>query len=72
MVDINPIFVIELLDVWAIDFIGRLRSSYGIKYIVFAIDYVSKWVEEIVFRTNNGKSIAAFLKLISLYLLTQW
>ena len=28
----NPILVIELFDVWGIDFIGPFVSSYGMKY----------------------------------------
>jgi len=37
-------------------------SSNGMKYIVVAVDYVSKWVEAIAFFYNEGKSVTAFLK----------
>ena len=38
---------VELFDVWGIDFMGPFPKSYDSKYILVAIDYVSKWVEAI-------------------------
>jgi len=32
------------------------------KYILVAVDYVSKWVEAIVLSNNEGKSVTAFLE----------
>jgi len=58
----NPILVIELFDVWGIDFMGPFVSSYGMKYILVAVDYVSKWVEAVALPNNEGKSVTAFLK----------
>ena len=58
----NPTLVIELFDVWGIDFMGPFVSSHGMKYILVAVDYVSKWVEDIVLTNNEGKSVTAFLK----------
>ena len=58
----NPILVIELFDVWSIDFMGPFVSSYGMKYILVAVDYVSKWVEVAALSNNKGKSVTAFLK----------
>ena len=37
---LNPILVIELFDVWGIDFMGPFVSSHGMKYILVAVDYV--------------------------------
>ena len=39
---LNPILVIELFDVWGIDFMGPFFCSYGMKYILVEVDYVSK------------------------------
>ena len=40
----NPILVIELFDVWGIDFMGPFVSSYGMKYILVAVDYYrNRW-----------------------------
>ena len=61
---LNPILVIELFDVWGIDFMGPFMSSHGMKYILVAVDYVSKWVEAIALANNEVKSVIAFLKRI--------
>ena len=57
----NPILVIELFDVWGINFMGPFVSSHGMKYILVAVDYVSKWVEAILLHNNDGKSVTTFL-----------
>jgi hypothetical protein len=36
---------IELFDVWGIDYMGPFLKSKNCKYILVAVDYVSKWVE---------------------------
>ena len=59
---LNPIMVIELFDVWGINFMGPFVSSRGIKYILVVVEYVPKWVEAIVLSNNEGKSVTAFLK----------
>ncbi|GJR25247.1 reverse transcriptase domain-containing protein [Tanacetum coccineum] len=41
----NAIQVCEIFDVWGIDFMGPFPSSHGNKYILVAVDYLSKWVE---------------------------
>ena len=54
--------MIELFDVWGIDFMGPFVSSHGMKYILVAVDYVSKLVEAIALANNEGKSVTTFLK----------
>ena len=56
--------MIELFDVWGIDFMGPFVSSHGMKYILVVVDYVSKWVEVIILANNEGKSVITFLKII--------
>ena len=41
---------------------GPFVSSHGMKYILVAVDYVSKWVEAIALANNEGKSVTSFLK----------
>nr|GEW21264.1 reverse transcriptase domain-containing protein [Tanacetum cinerariifolium] len=41
----NSIQVFENFDIWGIDFMGQFPSSRGNKYILVAVDYLSKWVE---------------------------
>ncbi|XP_070011676.1 uncharacterized protein [Nicotiana sylvestris] len=53
---------IEIFDVWGIDFMGPFVSSCRMKYILVAVDYVSKWVEEVFLPNNEARSVTAFLK----------
>jgi hypothetical protein len=58
----NPILIVEIFDVWGIDFMGPFPSSYGCLYILLAVDYVSKWVEASATKTNDSKVVLSFLK----------
>ncbi|KAJ0759149.1 putative nucleotidyltransferase, Ribonuclease H [Helianthus annuus] len=58
----NPIQVLEIFDVWGIDFMGPFPSSSGNRYILVAIDYVSKWVEAQPLPTNDARVVVRFLK----------
>ena len=58
---LNSILEVELFDVWGIDFMGPFPSSYGNKYILLAVDYVSKWVEVIPTVTCDAKVVLKFL-----------
>ncbi|KAH9793150.1 hypothetical protein KPL71_004433 [Citrus sinensis] len=62
MMPLNPILVVEIFNVWGIDFMGPFPSSFGHQYILVAVDYVSKWVEAIPCRTNDHKVVIGFLK----------
>lgn len=58
----NPILIVEIFDVWSIDFMGPSPNSYGNLYILIAVNYVSKWVEVIACKTNDHKVVVQFLK----------
>ncbi|KAM1242902.1 hypothetical protein ACFX2G_035210 [Malus domestica] len=58
----NPIYYVEIFNVWGIDFMGLFPSSHGFLYILLAVDYVSKWVETKAIRTNDSKVVANFVK----------
>nr|GEX16894.1 hypothetical protein [Tanacetum cinerariifolium] len=58
----NTIQVCEIFDIWGIDFMGPFPSSKGNKYILVAIDYLSKWVEEKALPTNDARVVVKFLK----------
>ncbi|GJV52463.1 reverse transcriptase domain-containing protein [Tanacetum coccineum] len=45
-----------------IDFMGPFPSSNRNKYILVAIDYVSKWVEAQAFPTSDARNVVNFLK----------
>jgi transposase InsO family protein len=51
---LNNIQEVEIFDVWGIDFMGPFPSSYNNKYILVAVDYVSKWVEAIATPTADS------------------
>ena len=55
------ILKVELFDVWGIDSMGPFHSSCGNKYILLAVDYVSKWVEAIPTVTCDAKVVLKFL-----------
>jgi len=61
---LTNILEIEPFDVWGIDFMGPFPSSYGNKYILLAVDYVSKWVEAKATPTSDSKVVLKFLKSI--------
>ncbi|GJU93427.1 reverse transcriptase domain-containing protein [Tanacetum coccineum] len=54
--------VCEIFDVWGIDFMGPFPSSHGNKYILVAVDYLSKWVEAKALPTNDARVVVKFLK----------
>ncbi|GJX29683.1 reverse transcriptase domain-containing protein [Tanacetum coccineum] len=58
----NAIQVCEIFDVWGIDFMGPFPSSRGNRYILVAIDYLSKWVEAKALPTNDARVVVKFLK----------
>lgn len=62
MMPLNPILIVEIFDVWGIDFMGPFPNSFGNLYIRVAVDYVSKWVEAIACKTNDHKVVVQFLK----------
>nr|XP_016512108.1 PREDICTED: uncharacterized protein LOC107829160 [Nicotiana tabacum] len=58
----NPIEEVEVFDVWEIDFMGPFVSSYNNKYVLVAVDYVSKWVEVVALPKNDAKAVIGFLR----------
>nr|GEW46248.1 reverse transcriptase domain-containing protein [Tanacetum cinerariifolium] len=51
----NSIQECKIFDVWGIDFMGPFLSSRGNKYILIAVDYLSKWVEAKAPPTNDTR-----------------
>ena len=52
---------VELFDLWGMYFMGPFPPSFSNLYIFLVIDYVSKWVEAILTRTNDASVVAKFL-----------
>nr|GFA19234.1 reverse transcriptase domain-containing protein [Tanacetum cinerariifolium] len=53
---------LQNFDVWGIDFMGPFPSSKRNKYILVAVDYLSKWVEAKALPTNDARVVVKFLK----------
>jgi hypothetical protein len=56
------ILEVEIFDVWGIDFMGPFPSSGGNKYILVAVDYVSKWIEAVASPTNDTQVVIRMFK----------
>ena len=41
MMPLSLILVVEIFDVWGIDFVGPFSLSFGFEYILVAVDNVS-------------------------------
>nr|GEU43437.1 retrovirus-related Pol polyprotein from transposon 17.6 [Tanacetum cinerariifolium] len=63
--DINENFSLETLgslSSGSIDYMGPFPSSRGNKYILVAVDYLSKWVEAKALPINDARVVVKFLK----------
>nr|GFB04147.1 reverse transcriptase domain-containing protein [Tanacetum cinerariifolium] len=56
------ILLFREFNVKGIDFMGPFPSSKGNKYILVAVDYLSKWVEAKALPTNDTRVVVKFLK----------
>ena len=54
--------MVQIFDVWGIDFMGPFTSSFGNRYILLAMDYVSKWVEAIACPRNDASTMVGFIQ----------
>ena len=59
---LRGIMVVQIFDVWGIDFMGPFPPSIGNLYILLAVDYVSKWVEAIACPRNDANTVVSFLQ----------
>ncbi|GJT63078.1 reverse transcriptase domain-containing protein [Tanacetum coccineum] len=58
----NNIQVCEVFDAWGLDFMGPFPQSKGNKYILVAVEYVSKWVKAQALPTNDARIVVKFLR----------
>ena len=59
---LQGILVVQIFDVWGIDFIGPFTLLFGNLYILLAVDYVSKWVEAIACPRNDASTVVGFIQ----------
>ena len=60
--EMPQIFKVEFFDVWGIDFMGTFPTSHNNLCILFAVNYVSEWVEAITTPTNDSRVVISFLE----------
>ena len=58
------ILVVQIFDVWGIDFMGPFLPLFGNLYILLAMDYVSKWVEAIACPKNDANKVVGFIQTV--------
>lgn len=58
---LNNNLVMEIFDVWSIDFIGPF-PTFGYSCIFVAVDYVSKWIAAALTRSCDANCVLKFLK----------
>ena len=56
------ILVVQIFDIWGIDFMKPFPSSFRNLYILLAVDFVSKWVEAIACPRNDANTFAGFIQ----------
>ena len=59
---LQGILVVQLFDVWGMDFMGPFPVSFGNIYILLAMDYVSKWVKAASCPKNDENTVVGFLQ----------
>jgi len=62
MMPLSAILVVEIFDVWGIDFVSPFPPSFGFEYIIVAVDYISKWIKAVATRTNDHKIVIKFVQ----------
>ena len=59
---LQGILVVQLFDVWGMDFMGPFPVSFGNIYILLAMNYVSKWVEAAACPNNDANTVVGLLQ----------
>ena len=54
--------MVQIFDVWGIDFMRPFPSLFGNMYILLAVDYVSKWVEATTCPRNDAVTVVGFIQ----------
>lgn len=61
---LDNILEVEIFDVWVIDFMGPFPSSFNNKFILVAVDYISKWVKLLPSLAIDSKMVMKLFKKI--------
>ena len=58
---LQGILVVQIFDVWEINFMGPFPPSFGNLYILLAMEYISKCVEAIACPRNYANTVVGFI-----------
>ena len=61
-IPLQGMLVVQIFDVWDIDFMGPFPPSSGNLCILLVVDYVSKWVEAITSPRNDANTVVGFIQ----------
>jgi len=56
-IPLNYTLEVKIFNVWGIDYMGSFPSSCNNRYILVAVNYVSKLVETLPSPTNDAKTV---------------
>jgi hypothetical protein len=56
--------ILEPFDCWGFDFMGPFPPSEGYTHILVAVDYVTKWVEDIPTKSADGETSLKCLRML--------
>ena len=59
---LQGIILVQIFDVWELDFMGPFPPSFGNLYILLVVDFVSKWVEAIACPKNDANTVVGFIQ----------
>ena len=59
---LQGILMVQICDVWGIDFMRPFPSSFGNLYILLDVDYASKWVEALACPRNDANTVLRFIQ----------
>ena len=61
---LKPLVTLQAFDKWAIDFVGPINplgKQTGARYIITAIDYLSRWVKAALVKDCSATTIVQFI-----------
>ena len=53
---------VDVFDAWEIELVGPFEASGKNRYILFAVDYLSRWVEAVALPMKEAQLVIKFLK----------
>ena len=59
---LQGILLVQIFDVWGMDFMGPFPPLFGNQYILLVVEYVSKWVEALACLRNDANTVVGFIK----------